>query len=1003
MCAALFFQPAYRMWSDSRAAGSETELRGVTDDDVYLFTELSAAYRNGFYPGVTQYAARLKAQYPHSVLYGRASLYAGESYFHLGRNDLALAELSDAERFTAGDNELSARCFYWKGRTLFRLGRYAEAAAGLYQAALQSGQSGALYAPAVLYAGKSCVLLERYDQAVPLLEYVISHGSLYTAGDYSNSCELLFNCYNKLAQYDKLCTVYDRLASDGSSANRRPAAIDGAAWLRLTLQAGDADQASGRYRRAYERYCSVLSADEPGFAVIALPKAYAVSAAHKAETGQNTGDVLALVSQTLSDYPALICEFWVRLGLDSYNEGNIQKADEYLNNAAALLDGSSGFSDRLVQTIYLYRAEIVYKKAAQSAAAGTAAGTAAAAAAELLGSCPVLPGADDPLYAAYQTSFARYAGLMQDWGKCRYYTDLASLSDGTAVDPTVAYWKALSEFNTGYYDLAQATLELPSPGTDVPVYRSADNLMKLYGTTLAARSLINEALPVFSDLSRSGSLDGDSRADYAKVLLLSGKYAEAYTEAGKSSSIIASYIAGLAAFNDGRWSAAADSLSAYLKAGAQEGQSKFTAYALFYRGYARYRSGSYADAVSDLSDFIKMNPSHALAWDAYITTAYASLQLRKFDAAAAAAESAVACAPDTARRQESLLLCAGIYADSARYDKAAALLQEYADKKDSFAQRCLFQLAQIYVKKGDVARADDAYGTIAARFSSAPLAEEASYRRGELFYGAGDYGTGAQRFASYIKAYPDGRFIDAALYFGAYCLSQSGDHRKAALQYTVLLDSYPGSTYRYDAMKQSVSLLRDDGDYDGAVAVAEKQLAEFGTQAEADGVKKQIAELRQLAAGGNEAVVRKKAEYEEKGGSTTQAGRTAGTELVALYGMSSDEASRRQAAALAETLLPAQKARLKQEHDGAARNARFLGDYYRSTGRAEKSAALYLEAAEYFRMSGDGDAAATALYGAVESFDAAGRYGDAKSSAETLRSLYPGSRQAAAAAQIVER
>ena len=72
----------------------------------------------------------------------------------------------------------------------------------------------------------------------------------------------------------------------------------------------------------------------------------------------------------------------------------------------------------------------------------------------------------------------------------------------------------------------------------------------------------------------------------------------------------------------------------------------------------------------------------------------------------------------------------------------------------------------------------------------------------------------------------------------------------------------------------------------------------------------------------------------------------------------------------------------------------FLGKTYRRNERNKNAAEMYLLAAEYFRMNNKDDEAAAALYGAYDSFRAAGLSGDADETARMLKSLYPQSRQA---------
>ena len=117
----------------------------------------------------------------------------------------------------------------------------------------------------------------------------------------------------------------------------------------------------------------------------------------------------------------------------------------------------------------------------------------------------------------------------------------------------------------------------------------------------------------------------------------------------------------------------------------------------------------------------------------------------------------------------------------------------------------------------------------------------------------------------------------------------------------------------------------------------------------------------------------------------------------------SSPSAQKKALPLAEQLFAEQKKNTAGESSFAARTAMILGSQYRAQNSNKTAANYYLSAAEYFRMNSDSENAARALYGAVESFDAAGLYGDSKETAKTLAKLYPDSRQSQAAQTLVNK
>lgn len=944
--------------------------------DVRLYRELTSSYNSGFYPGVIRYADLLKTEYPSSVYLLRALIYKGECLFRLGRIEPASELLAGAEASAGQDSVLQAFCEYWAGRISFEQKDYNGAARSFYtvcrilQHAVEENEPAWYYNSAIVYAARSCIYQGDYIQAVPLFEYVIAHGAGYGKDDYNDSAECLFLAYTRTAQYDKLLKLYPLLTS-------LPADIYG----NLTLYAGDAEYALGNYRKAFDIYTAGLVSGDAALTAVFFQKAFSVADAHRKEIGTDPGDVLALAQSKLSGYPELLAGFFVRLGIDAYTQGNLIKARSYFS--------SGGIADfpGLKQIAALYLAEIAFRTGSPAAAG-------AAAAEKILTDTAQQTTVvqNDSLYGIYRLQLARYAGLQQKWQACASYAAQVKPADMDAL-----YWTSLAEYKMGNYVQTVRSVESGSPQEGEKAVPSSSEIRKLYALALAQTGRISDALFQFGELDAGKSLDDDSRMDYAKTLLLAGKYDAAFLQASKCVSVQAPYISALALFNIGNWNQAVSGFSGYLSSG----DSEYADYALFYRGYARYRRSDYPAAYEDLSGFIQKYPQHVLCWEAYMTAAQAAIQMKRFSDAARFAEAAAGSAASQSARQDAVLLCAGIYSDAGEYDKALSFLSVYSSGRDDFSLKSRYETAQILTRKGESEKADGVYGSIVSDFPSDPVTEEAMYRRGELYYSTGSYPTALQRFDAYFKQYPKGRFTDAALYFGADCFSHTGEVQRAILQYSLLLKICPGSTYRYSSMKNLAGLYRSTGDYNAALRVLHDQSAEYGQQAASDGISKQISELEQLAAGTDERIVAKLAEYRNSGTYTSQAGRNAGTELVQLYAAS--PSTQKNAAMIAEEILPSQQKNIGRESRYAARTAQFLGTYYRQNGRDRESAEKFLLAAEYFRMNKDSDNAAVALYGAVEAFDAAGMYADAKVSAGTLDSLYPESRQNTAAKMIIAR
>lgn len=86
--------------------------------------------------------------------------------------------------------------------------------------------------------------------------------------------------------------------------------------------------------------------------------------------------------------------------------------------------------------------------------------------------------------------------------------------------------------------------------------------------------------------------------------------------------------------------------------------------------------------------------------------------------------------------------------------------------------------------------------------------------------------------------------------------------------------------------------------------------------------------------------------------------------------------------------------KIDEEVSFAGKNALLAAEIYRENGNNLQASSYFLKASKFFRQAGEDEQAQRTLYGAAESFDAAGLKKDAASSAELLKELYPNSKYA---------
>ena len=919
-------------------------------DTQNVSAQMEASYKSRFYPGVVRYAEEILRTEKDSLAAFRASVYEGESLFRMGRVEDARAILQKytfpADAANAEVLSLHVARFYWLGRALSEQQKLAEAQNCFFASASifadvktldqnRAASSADYYALSMLF-GARCYFDQRdYKGAVPLFEYVLSNGALFALSDYEDSAVKLAQSYNESlvsAHYAKCVQVVSQLENAQFSEQTT---------YNLLLLKGEAQEQLKQYKAAYETYCRVIENAPSALAAQAMQKAYAVSSAHKADVGSEPGSVIAQAEGRLSEFPDLLSEFWTRLAVDAFYAGDYKKSRTYFDEAEK--------NASLVQTqiAAVYRAEIAYADAADKNA-GSAQAIQILEAVKTKNETIIL-------------CLARYNGYLKNWKDCEKYAASCLNSENAESAKNAVFWVALSKYERGDIQGAVTSVEnynrvlngVPVnsfKSRQVPMKITDASILNLYAKALAKTGKYHDADVIFYSLGEKNQLDNDGRLDYSRTLLIAGHYVSTKEQAAKANGDEALYLAALASFNQRKWQEAENGFSKVLSS--KTLSEDYVAYAEFYLGYAQYQNGEYAKAVVSLNRFIEDYPMHTFNWSAYMTAARAAAFSKNTSAAIAFSQLAVRTARNEKDKQEATLLLAGIYADAQKYDEALSLLSPNIARRTEFGYESKYRSAEILVQKGRLSEADAYFAELAALNDKDAelISEESAYRRAELAYSNEQYKKAAGLFEEYSRKWASGRFFYAALYFSADSLAKTGDKTRAQLRYLQIVDAHAETSYKYGAEKNLVTLYQELGEYQNALAMANKLIDEYGSQALNDGMAEKVRELKKLGAG---------------------------SPLKA-----------------ADEILQAERELAKQKKDPAQsadafKNALFLAGAYRSNGENKKSAQMYLEAITYARQSGNEDGAARCFYGAVEAFDAAKLYADAKATFTEMKKLYP--------------
>ena len=920
-----------------------------SSSDVSLFNEVNIAFKNQFYPGTVEKADLMQKLYPNSVYNQKVLAIKGEAYIRMGQYDQAVDTLEDAVLHMHTGSQEFSHCLYLLGLAYMEKKDYVKALNNLYKACTVALADKKMdyYHPAIFTSAKIYYLTENYAKALPLFEQSLQYRSAFSKKEYEELLQKYMLCSNKSGNPQKTLELFNQFS---------PSTFEPFLYNSFKLYVAEACELLEKNNEAYDYYCQVVESGDQTLAVIALKKAYVLS--EKKNIGVNPGDVFSKTVETFSDNPELVNEFWIRLGIDEYNNKNFKKAESYFSN-----------DKNASPLVSIYRAKIILDSDSSVSAAKEAEKLLAASEADL----------ENSSFPEITSSY--YSVLLQCKIQSGDWNAIPSVYE-KIPSPSVRDDYIISAY---YYRREDYSKVLPDSGL-------------LYASALARSSHTEEAAAAFEALDEKNLLTAEYSAEYAKVLFSLKRFSEAYTQSLRSSDSQREYLSGLCQINMKNWTTAKNHFALYIKA--LSGDATFNRLVFFYKGYAEYCLSEFKNAYSS---FVRFCSEASDDFRKYKRSAseYASkcaLQAGDVKNAALQAENVMKYSEGTEEIRAAIVFASDVFTDSGDYQHAVALLSPYSLEKNDFAVESLFRIARIYERQGDIEKADANYSMVFNKYPQSVYAEEAMYRPGELYYARENFALAFNRFNAYIYQYVNGRFVEAALFFGGDSAFRLGEINRAILLNKTLLQRYPDSVYAYGASKNLMDAYYEQEAYQQAIELARQLIKDYSVQAATDEIGEKLAEMEKIVKGTDRRIAKKQLEFEKLGGRNTLKGRIAGSELVKLY--ADDPALEAEALKLALSLLEKQNDDSEVEY--AADNAEFAADAYRHQQRLSDAARLYLQAAKAFRASGNDQKAASSLYSATEAFAADGYIGDAKETAKLLTELYPQTRYAQRVDELIK-
>jgi len=682
-------------------------------------------------------------------------------------------------------------------------------------------------------------------------------------------------------------------------------------------------------------------------------------------------------------------DLWVQVGVESYQQGKSDLAEYFLNKVWSLPD-KGGISE----SVPLYLAELSIEAGNPTRAGDVlerylSENPKSADLTELkLGDVRLLQG-------DYEGAERIYSKYLEDHPDSSIYDEALYL---------LAYAQLRKGDLASALALAEDQLERLTDPTLRDLrsdwYKLAVVVYRRQGNTEAAVSALREYAGLYpEDLTARIELTKllFTRKDFQSIVSETNRLRQEFPNLADRDPyvyLLSNYLRGLAEISLKRYSSALEALNRINKEGAeQEGLAAIWPYTLYYQGWAHYRSGDYEAARDRMTLLLETAPSHPLLPQGLFLAGWASFSMA--DYRASSQYFARLAKMNTPESDKSAFLQARSLINLRDLDTASVLLKTHYTTRPSsaFADDALFEYAGIQAELGRTTEAADAYSRLVASYPQSPLAEESLYKRGEIYSAAGLYQKAKDAFYEYRTRFPRGKLVDAALYWGGLAAYQLGERFGAVLYWERLLENFPLSPFRPDALRRTAEVYADRGDQNKAIELYTLLNDEYPQEAAVYNTAQRIDELRYSLRGFSDREAVLSSIIGAEGGANTAKGREAMIELSRLYIY---EGSRRMDLAL-EML---QKVVDRGEAVTASQAQFLIGEYYYRRSEPVQAAREFLKAG--YLNPDDPDQMAASIFRAAEMMDLAGNTTDVRELVGRLEQHFPDSQWTEEAKKLLE-
>ncbi|MFW5688691.1 MAG: tetratricopeptide repeat protein [Spirochaetota bacterium] len=939
--------------------------------DLELFREAERRFESGDYELALDRYQTLIQEHPVSQYVPDAQFRVAVSLYRTGAPGAALDQLDRVERRYRSTRYLEYVPF-WRGVINYDTGNYAEAVASL-----REFQSSALRDPEArseshFYIGLAELGRGDEQAAIAALERMIELAPQSESEGYAVT--LLLSLYAKNAMAQELLALTSRLD---------PALMDGQWRPHVVLYEAEAYYAQENLDEAIPRYRDSEDAP-PELATLAYQRLFQL--AQNERISEDPSDVLRRAEQALAGRTDVLKEFWLRVGIDAYNQERYDLAELYFRR---IWDFRG--SEFIPATVPLYLSRLLDRRGDVSAA---------------------------------EEVLSAYLDIYGDESEERLRVQIAlgnlRLRLGRNSEAVATLAAAYEEYEQGDY-FAEAAYQyafaLRRTGREEEALQVIDsaftagrtggiqpNLLRLRSRVLRDLGREADALQALFEYLPLRPADAQAALEYVNLLFGLERYTRVVDEVPEIVSELRSqesltdgiearlrYVHGLALINTASYGEASQAFRRVLdltSSDTEVGRS-LRPYALYYRGWGSYRNGDYRDAVRSFTTLLDDHADHPQAARAAYLSGWSSFRLRDYDEAAEALARVGQYTTSEQLSIEASFLLGRVLAAQRSFQQAASTFRSlYLDDPDSeYADDAWFEYAEAQVGLGNGDAAAAAYAELLDVYPASPLAEAASFRRAEVFYEEGRYAEAQDAFFAYRTTFPEGDRMDAALYWGGIASDELGESAGALLLWERLIGEYRESPFRADAMQRAAAAHAERDEYRQALNFYTELQAAYPDTARSIGAQRRIDELVLLINGLGEREAELIVTIENAGGAESDDGRQAIIELARMT-IYEDTATTTEAASVIPLLEEVTEQRTRDP--AAASQALFLRAEYRYRQQELRQAAdLYLQAAAV--GAADRDLAALSIYRAAVMYSTLGRSSEVEALIERLEEDFPNS------------